>query len=498
MSNISQRVLVGTPTSKTPIRQHPKIQADLPNAIAIAGDFFFIFLGLCTGYWLRFRSHLIPDNIPFWSSGQDLSNVTLANYLPLLIVGTTLLLVTFSYQNLYRPQHLLHFRRVVAIVVRSSAMWLLAYLGLSLALKFEPQISRIYVAASTFTTTLAVLGWRYLFHWTIQRSDVSNRVRQRVVFLGWNNEAKRLAEAIPLDKSQPYQIVSCIPTTAKGITATPLCKVRTIGDWGQLSEILSVDKADMLILVDLTLKPNEIIAITNLCERMMVQFKIMPSVFQILISGLTLETISGIPILGVEELPLEKLHNRLLKRFIDLLGALVGLVISAPLIAVFGCLIWIEDKGEIFFSQERVGRFGGIFKMYKLRSMKMGAEKTDSLYQSTQRKDPRVLRIGNLIRHWNIDEVPQFWNVLKGDMSLVGPRPERPYHSMRLAEEIPHYNARYGSKPGMTGWAQINGLRGETDLAERVRYDLFYLENWNVWLDFQIMFLTFFLRKNAY
>ena len=136
--------------------------------------------------------------------------------------------------------------------------------------------------------------------------------------------------------------------------------------------------------------------------------------------------------------------------------------------------------------------------MFKLRSMRIEADKLDHLNQSTQRNDPRMLNVGPVMRGWNLDELPQFWNVLVGQMSLVGPRPERTYHSEKLSRIIPHYNARLMIKPGMTGWAQVNGLRGDTDLGERVRFDLFYLENWNLWLDFQIMVQTLIWRKNAY
>jgi lipopolysaccharide/colanic/teichoic acid biosynthesis glycosyltransferase len=136
--------------------------------------------------------------------------------------------------------------------------------------------------------------------------------------------------------------------------------------------------------------------------------------------------------------------------------------------------------------------------MYKIRSMRPDAALVEHASQSTLREDPRVLRIGKFMRKWNIDELPQFWNVLMGDMSLVGPRPERSYHVGVLSGQIPHYNARHAAKPGITGWAQVNGLRGDTDLSERVRCDLWYLENWSVWLDFQIMAMTFLSRKNAY
>jgi lipopolysaccharide/colanic/teichoic acid biosynthesis glycosyltransferase len=182
----------------------------------------------------------------------------------------------------------------------------------------------------------------------------------------------------------------------------------------------------------------------------------------------------------------------------DIVGALVGLILSAPLIVLFGMLVYLESPGPVFFGQERIGRQGRRFKMYKIRSMRPDAAAFDHLSQSTQRGDPRLLRVGAIMRRWNIDEVPQFWNVLTGAMSLVGPRPERTYHSEKLKETVPHYNARYNAKPGITGWAQIKGLRGDTDLEERIRADLYYLENWNILLDFQIMALTFRQQRNAY
>jgi exopolysaccharide biosynthesis polyprenyl glycosylphosphotransferase len=474
------------------------MRSDFSISLAVIGDLISIFVGLCLGYWIRFRSGLIPQNIPFWSSGQDISKVTLFQYFPLIGVGTILLIITFSYQHLYKKQHLLRYRRVTSIIIRSTAIWLLTYLGVSLAMKFEPPISRVYVVTSALATTLTMLGWRLLLHRFLKTTTAANSLRQRVVFLGWTKEAERLTQVISTDEDQPYQVVGFIqPQGVDANTCQPLT-IRRIGDQSNLEEVLTKSDADILILADLSLNSNEIVALTNLCARLMIQFKVIPSYFQILISGLNLETVSGVPILGVDELPLERAHNRVMKRTTDIVGALVGLIISAPIVSVFGALIHFEDNGPIFFGQDRVGRLGKTFRMYKLRSMQRGSEKTDHINQSTQRHDPRLLKIGALIRRWNIDEVPQFWNVLIGEMSLVGPRPERLYHSWKLADEIPHYNARYSSKPGITGWAQVNGLRGDTDLAERVRYDLFYLENWSVWLDFQIMVMTLISRKNAY
>ena len=143
-----------------------------------------------------------------------------------------------------------------------------------------------------------------------------------------------------------------------------------------------------------------------------------------------------------------------------------------------------------------MGRNGRSFEIIKIRSMRLDAENGKA--QWAKKDDPRRLKVGAFMREWNIDEIPQFWNVLKGDMSLVGPRPERPELIMEFKEEIPHYNARHASKPGITGWAQVNGLRGNTSLIERIRYDIYYLENWSLWFDLQIMVQTFFRKDNAY
>lgn len=228
----------------------------------------------------------------------------------------------------------------------------------------------------------------------------------------------------------------------------------------------------------------------------MIQFKLAPSVFRIFVSGLALETIAGMPVLGVNRLPLDSTLNVLAKRMLDIVGALVGLMISMPLIAIFGTVVYLESPGPVFYRQRRWGMNGVSFDIIKIRSMKLNAESSGA--QWCIQDDPRRLRVGAFMRRWNIDEVPQFWNVLKGEMSLVGPRPERPELISDFKHQVPHYNARHAAKPGMTGWAQVKGLRGDTDLAERIKCDLWYLENWSLLLDLQIMFLTFVNRKNAY
>ena len=228
----------------------------------------------------------------------------------------------------------------------------------------------------------------------------------------------------------------------------------------------------------------------------MVQFKVIPSYFQILVSGLHLETVGGIPVLGVSRLPLDRFVNILLKRVVDVIGAVFGLLIAVPVIVLFGFLVYRESPGPILYRQRRLGRNGVEFDILKIRSMKLDAEADGKAGWSTK-DDPRRLKMGGFMRKWNVDELPQFWNVLKGEMSLVGPRPERPELIHNFKHEIPHYNARHNAKPGITGWAQVKGLRGDTDLGERISCDLWYLENWSIFLDFQILVMTFSHHKNA-
>lgn len=462
------------------------------SATAFLGDLVAIVAGLLLAFWLRFYSGWIRFGVILPEPPR------VGQYLGLFVVGTAFLLTLLTYTGLYQSRHLLRFRRTALLIVRSIMTWFVLYLGVSLALKFDPPISRIYAASSALACAVALIAWRGIFYAMIQSDSIAPRLRSRVLFVGWNEDTTRLCRSIFSDPSHPYEVVGCVPSAEGRLGKHAPADVPYLGDYNSLPELLRRRIADMVVVADLDPSTGEMISLANLCERHFVQFKVIPSYFQILISGLELETISGVPVLGVSKLPLDRLSNRILKRCVDIVGATCGLVFSLPIFLYCGWRIRREDRGAIFFGQDRIGRNGKIFTMWKLRSMRTGSEKVDHLNQSTLRDDPRVLPIGRIMRRWNLDETPQFWNVLKGEMSLVGPRPERPFHSARLSEQVEHYNARYSTKPGITGWAQIHGLRGDTDLAERVRYDIYYLENWSLLLDAQIMIMTFRSRQNAY
>lgn len=489
---MSESIAPSTTSPLSAVSQDSRRNAlqDILLAISLFGDWIATFLGLSLGYWIRFNSGWI-------NLGSESSDRIYTDYLGLISVGSVFLILTFGYLKLYEYRRLLNFRQVLPVLLKGTAIWVIGYLAISLALKFYPPISRIYVFSSFFCVLAILLLWRIGFWMVVRQEAIARGLRQKVLFIGWNEEADKLANAIHQAASHPYEIVGCIEPSTGALTSDPPPDLRTFGDYSQLPSVLREFDINIVVAADLNAATDEITSLANLCEKEYVKFSIIPSYFQILVSGLQLETISGVPILGVTQLPLERLTNRLLKRGVDLVGSVFGLLFSLPILAVCGALVYLESPGSIFYRQTRVGRNGRTFKIIKIRSMRMDAE-TENGAQWARKDDPRRLKIGAFMREWNLDEIPQFWNVLKGDMSLVGPRPERPELIENFKEEIPHYNARHASKPGITGWAQVNGLRGNTSLTERIRYDIFYLENWSLWLDFQIMIMTFFRRDNAY
>ena len=461
----------------------------LPDRLVVATlicDTVVIVYGLIFSFWIRFHTPLRDYGIP--------TSPELRDYASYIALGAVALIVMLMNFGIYERNALLRYRFVSLQTVKACLWWSLAFLSLSLILRFAPPISRLYVTAAGILTTGALLGWRWLLHRYLARSFVAVNLPQRILFVGWTKEAEGLAREFEEDPASAYQLVGYI--ASKGSRFSRSATTRLLGEYGDLVEVMREKAIDMVILTDVNGMKGDIVRLANTCEREMVDFKIVPSYFQILVSGLHLETVSGVPILGVSRLPLDRSVNIFIKRVVDIVGALVGLTLSVPIMAVFGAIVYWESPGPIFYRQRRLGRNGLEFDILKIRSMKLDAEGDGKVGWSTK-DDPRRLRIGEWMRRLNIDEVPQFWNVLKGEMSLVGPRPERPELIRNFKHEIPHYNARHNAKPGITGWAQVNGLRGDTDLGERIKCDLWYLENWSAMLDFQIMFMTFVRNKNA-
>jgi exopolysaccharide biosynthesis polyprenyl glycosylphosphotransferase len=229
-----------------------------------------------------------------------------------------------------------------------------------------------------------------------------------------------------------------------------------------------------------------------------VEVRLVPDILQYAALNATLEDVDGTPVINLSQVPLEG-WSSLVKRVVDIAIAGAALLVLLPLLPLVAAAIWLEDRGPIFYRQERMGLDGKSFLILKLRSMRVDAEATTGPVWAT-RNDPRRTRVGELLRRWSIDELPQLWNVLRGDMSIVGPRPERPTFVHEFKHKLPQYMIRHRVRAGITGWAQVHGWRGNTSIKKRLQYDLYYIENWSLGLDFKILWMTLRhgLRHNAY
>lgn len=276
--------------------------------------------------------------------------------------------------------------------------------------------------------------------------------------------------------------------------------IQVLGHRDHLEGCLDSNTLDE-IEVTLSLKEySDLEQIVAICEKSGVHTKFIPDYNNMIPTIPYMEDLQGLPVIHIRHVPLTGMFNAAMKRAVDMVGSLFGLIVFSPIMLITALLIKITSPGPVFFGQERIGQHNRPFKMYKFRSMEVQDPKKEQK-QWTTPHDPRVTPVGRFIRRTSIDETPQFFNILIGNMSLVGPRPERPLFVEKFKEEIPRYMIKHQVRPGLTGWAQVNGYRGDTSITKRIEHDLYYIENWSIGFDFKIMFLTVFkgfINKNAY
>ncbi|MBI4025903.1 MAG: undecaprenyl-phosphate glucose phosphotransferase [Verrucomicrobia bacterium] len=450
----------------------------------VLSDVLAIYLAFGAAWWMRFGSGLIPlEDTP-----------GLRGYLALVTLWAAVLVLVFHLLGLYNIRMPRPFLTEVARVTQGIFITMAILFALSFYLRAQFEFSRATVTIMAPLSLFCVLGLRNLLRAIWGKFLRKNCLLQRVLIIGWGDRSAELARSVKSDVNSGREILGVL--TDENPADLP-SEIQRLGRPEDLLATLEHHEPDEVILGTLQVPHQQISDWILICEQHLVQFRLIPDLFEILASRVQLDFVSGVPLLGLGEFPLDRPFNRIIKRILDALGALVGLVASAPLMAAGAVLVRLESPGPVFYVQERCGRDGTPFRMFKLRTMRADAEqKTGPVWASEN--DPRRTRFGAILRKFNVDETPQFWNVFRGEMSLVGPRPERPFFVEQFKEEIRHYMPRHAYKPGMTGWAQVNGLRGNTPLPERVRYDLYYFENWSLWFDIRIMIATLFSFRNAY
>jgi exopolysaccharide biosynthesis polyprenyl glycosylphosphotransferase len=269
-----------------------------------------------------------------------------------------------------------------------------------------------------------------------------------------------------------------------------------LGSMDDIAELSEKHGIHEVIVTDPDLSPQTTVAFLLECEKICLKASVVPNILEMVVTDVHLDEIGGLPLLGLSGSRLRG-GNIALKRVFDIGVAAAMLLALSPIMLAIAIAVKISSRGPVFYRQERVTLYGTSFRMLKFRSMRLDAEDASGPVWARE-QDPRTTKLGAFLRRWNLDELPQLINVLLGEMSLVGPRPERPYFVEQFKDEIPHYMARLHVKAGITGWAQVNGLRGNTSLSERIKYDLFYVENWSIWFDVKILVMTLTARENAY
>jgi Undecaprenyl-phosphate glucose phosphotransferase len=312
---------------------------------------------------------------------------------------------------------------------------------------------------------------------------------KRILIAGAGDLGRMVADRVLQHREFGFQVVGFVDDRAGGdhIGYRGLPLLGTLAEVGDIAQRERIDHLYVALPLEEHTKLLDLVEITS---RECIDVKVVPDLLQFITLRARLEDLDGLPIININDVPLQG-FNSWLKRMIDIaLSAAALLVLAIPL-AVIAVLVRLTSRGSIFYAQERMGLDGKGFTVYKFRSMYEGAETTTGPVWARE-DDPRATAIGRWLRRLDLDELPQFWNVLRGDMSIVGPRPERPFFVEQFKHRIPQYMLRHKVKAGITGWAQVNGWRGNTSLEKRIEYDLYYIENWSVTLDLKIMWLTIF------
>ena len=345
-------------------------------------------------------------------------------------------------------------------------------------------------------TVSVCMVFRFFYLISIKHFAGNGYYKKHVLVIGGDRVAERVINKIMSSPYLGYKLYGVLAdkyhdSLPKGIY---------LGKIERFREIVCTKLVDEVIIALPQRREEDLINIVNACESEGVRFRIVPDYYRLVKNRVMIETLDDIPLIAIQTEPLNAFGSRMQKRFFDIAISSVALIVISPIVFLLAVIIKFTDNGPVFYSQKRVGANNKEFLMHKFRTMCVRPEKESNTTWTTA-DDNRVTKVGKFMRKTNIDELPQFWNVLKGDMSIVGPRPEREFFVEQFKIDISDYKVRHLVKSGITGWAQVNGLRGDTSIADRVKHDLFYMQYWSVWFDLKILFLTIFNKngyKNAY
>jgi len=414
----------------------------------------------------------------------------------LLFIVPGYLILNYAF-NMYTPKRMQGRRLELSNIIKANTIGMFLFVGVLYLVKqidFSRHVIFIFYVVNIFLETLS----RNLIRLGLRQMRSKGYNQKHVLLVGYSRAAEEYIDRILANPQWGYKVRGILDDHIEA--GTEYKGIKVLGRIANLMVILPQNHLDEIAI---TLGLNEyyrLEQIVALCEKSGVHTKFIPDYNRIIPTKPYTEDILGLPVINIRYVPLSNTFNALIKRIMDLGGALAAIVLFSPVMLFSVIMIKLTSPGPLIYKQERVGLHNRNFMMYKFRSMDVQPPEEEKKAW-TVKDDPRVTNFGKFMRKTSIDELPQLFNVLRGEMSLVGPRPERPFFVEKFREEIPRYMIKHQVRPGLTGWAQVNGYRGNTSIRKRIEYDLYYIENWTIGLDIKILFLTVFkgfVNKNAY
>jgi len=433
-------------------------------------------LAMLIAYYLRFDLEILP-----LTKGQQGIEVY-AGMLPLV---TLVFPVAFAIQGLYRPRSSRAEEWVS--VLTGTILGTVVLSGVLLWVRpGQPEefYSRATLAIFACAAALLVMSGRTLVRAVVDRRHRSGKDLDRVLIAGSGDLASSVVERMRSHRELGFEIVGFV-SEAVGETVDTLSR---LGGLDEVESIVRAMKIDHVFVALPQSSGGEMMRLLDVLVKECVSIHVVPDLLQFMALRSRLEDLDGLPTINLSDTPLLG-WSRFVKRLFDIIVSGVALLLVAPVMGAIALFIYLEDRGAVFYRQVRMGLDGAPFQILKFRSMQPDAEEASGAVWA-QQNDPRRTRVGRLIRAWSLDELPQLWNVLRGDMSLVGPRPERPQFVEQFRSEFPHYMLRHKVRAGITGWAQVHGWRGNTSVRMRIEHDLYYIENWSLMLDLKILAMT--------
>ena len=455
-------------------------------ALTVLFDICFVATAIVVAYWVRFESGWTPEALALHKGGTP----PLDDYFRLIPLMAIIWVMVLKALKLYRPESNATLSAFWTLC-KATCIALIATLAALFFIYHHDAYSRwVMLLASGFS-----LVWLFLGRLVLQRFRQAIHAQgvgvNRVALIGYDARSEKFINTLKAKPNSGYEWVGIVAEAGDaGDSAVPY-----LGEPQDILGLVQKYRLDTLFISSPAVPNDTILHILHACEGMPVQINLLPELSEFISGGTAITFFEGIPVLQLRETPMEGMRG-IVKRLIDIVFSLFALIVLSPLMLTVAVIIRLTSPGKAIFRQERVGRAGKPFNIYKFRSMRADAEaKVGHVWAEAD--DPRQTSLGKFLRRWSLDELPQFFNVLKGDMSLVGPRPEMSGLIETFSESVPHYLARQRVKSGMTGWAQVNGLRGNTSLEERVNYDRYYIENWSLALDIKIILKTLWAIKKG-